>query len=238
MDPLAHADRERRILSLWERAVGRSRWTREDELLGGAGEPRGLGDRNRALLAIRNALFGRDWPLRSDCPACGTACEFEVDSVDLVDALAGQIEPAQGSAELDWHGRSIPVRALTADDLRGVADHDDIAGAARALMARCLPPDLDPSQLSENDVDALEGWIESLDPAAAITFALACPACGHQWQALVDVANALWTEVQRAAELSLTDVDALARAYGWSEEQVISLPPVRRAAYLQLVAAS
>lgn len=237
MDPPAHADRERRILSLWERAVGRSRWYRDDELLGGAGEPRGIGHRNCALLAIRNALFGSDWPLRSDCPACGLACEFEVDSVDLAEALARQ-PPAKGSGELEWHGRSTAIRALTADDLRGIADHDDIVSAARALAARCLPPDVDPSQLSANDVDELGGWIESLDPAAAIAFALVCPACGHQWSAPLDVADALWTEVQRAAELSLTDVDALARAYGWTEEQVISLSPVRRAAYLQLVAAS
>lgn len=237
MDPPAHADRERRILSLWERAVGRPRWARDDALLGGAGAPAGLGERNRALLAIRNALFGRDWPLRSDCPACGTACEFEADSVDLVEALARQ-PPAQGSAELDWHGRSTAIRALTADDLRGIADHDDIAGAARALAARCLPADVDASQLSEEDVEELGGWIERLDPAAAISFALACPACGHQWPAPVDVADALWTEVQRAAELALTDVDALARAYGWTEEQVIGLSPVRRAAYLQLVGAA
>jgi hypothetical protein len=33
----------------------------------------------------------------------------------------------------------------------------------------------------------------------------------------------------------LLDVDALARAYGWSEPQVLALSATRRAAYLQLI---
>jgi hypothetical protein len=236
VDPPAHADRERRILALWERAVGLRRWTRDDALLRDAGGPSALGDRNRALLALRNALFGPSWPLRSDCPACATACEFAIDSVALAEGL--DVQPrADAGAGFDWRGRPIAVRAPSAEDLRGIAQHDDVAGAARALLARCLPPGFDLSQLGEDELEALEDRIESLDPAAAISFALTCPDCGHQWPAPVDVADALWTELQRAAELSLTDIDALARAYGWTEEQVMSLSPVRRAAYLQLVAA-
>lgn len=236
MDRPAHVDREKRILSLWERAVGRSRWHRDDALLEDAGAPAALGDRNRALLAVRNALFGRDWPLRSECPGCGAECEFAVDGVALAEGLDSQPR-ADARARFDWHGRPIVLRAPTADDLRVIADHDDVAGAARALLSRCLPAGLDPAQLGEDDIVALEGWIEKLDPAAAVTFALTCPACGDEWRAPFDVAEALWTELQRAAELSLTDVDALARAYGWTEDEVMELSPVRRAAYLQLVAA-
>ena len=36
---------------------------------------------------------------------------------------------------------------------------------------------------------------------------------------------------------TILDIDALARAYGWTEQQVLSLPPLRRAAYLQIVSA-
>ena len=71
-----------------------------------------------------------------------------------------------------------------------------------------------------------------------VSFALECPDCGHRWPAPVDVAEALWMEVQRAAERLLAEIDALARAYGWSEEEIVSLSPVRRAAYLQLVSAT
>ncbi len=40
---------------------------------------------------------------------------------------------------------------------------------------------------------------------------------------------------KRAAEQSLVEVDALARAYGWTEAEIMQLSPTRRAAYLQLV---
>ena len=55
---------------------------------------------------------------------------------------------------------------------------------------------------------------------------------------MIDIAPALWAEVQAAAERSLLEVDALAREYGWSEAEVMALPHARRAAYLQLVGAS
>ena len=34
----------------------------------------------------------------------------------------------------------------------------------------------------------------------------------------------------------LLDIHALARAYGWSESDILALPPRRRQAYLELVA--
>ena len=37
------------------------------------------------------------------------------------------------------------------------------------------------------------------------------------------------------AERTLADVDTLARAYGWTEAEVMELSPTRRAAYLQLL---
>ncbi|MEO8455609.1 MAG: hypothetical protein ABI454_10645 [Sphingomicrobium sp.] len=237
MNPAAHSDRERRILSLWERAVCRGRWDRDDALLADAGRLPGLGDRNRELLAMRAALFGRNWLLRSDCPTCAAESEFPIDALGLAEALKRAPVDGSGGGTVEWNGRVIVVRAPTADDLRSIAAQDDIEDAAQALLATCIPPDMGAEPLSEEDIGLLERRIESLDPAAIVSFALACPACGHEWTSPLDVADALWTELKRAAERSFTDVDALARTYGWTEEQVIDLSPVRRAAYLQLVAA-
>jgi hypothetical protein len=44
----------------------------------------------------------------------------------------------------------------------------------------------------------------------------------------------LWQKVQLAAERLLLDIDTLARAYGWTESDVLRLSPVRRAAYVQM----
>ena len=43
--------------------------------------------------------------------------------------------------------------------------------------------------------------------------------------------------MRTAAERLFLDIDALARAYGWTEREILNLPPARRAAYLQIVTA-
>jgi hypothetical protein len=222
---------------LWERAVGRPRRDRDEALLDDAGGPRALGERNRALIAIRTGLFGRDWPLKSGCQACGGVCEFAIDGVVLAENLE-LMAAGGGEGVVEWQGREIVLRALTADDLDAVAGRPDVSSAVRSLAARCIPAEVEPGELTEDQIDLIGQHLERLDPAAMISLALECPDCGHRWPAPIDVGDALWTEVQRSAERLLTEIDALARAYGWTEEEVVGLSPVRRAAYLQLVAAS
>jgi hypothetical protein len=45
----------------------------------------------------------------------------------------------------------------------------------------------------------------------------------------------VWAELQARATALLADVHVLASAYGWTEPQVLSLSPERRAAYLELI---
>ncbi len=235
--PAARA-REPQILALWERGVGLGHWAREDSLLVTLGPPpAALGARNAALLRLRGQLFDRAWPLCSRCPACAADCEFVADCLALADDLSAVAAPP-GTARVDRSGRSIALRAPTVHDLREIAVLPDAHSAARALLARCVSDGETLDELDEQAVADLSAHIERLDPGAVVSFALHCPDCGHDWSAAIDVGNALWSELQRAAEGALIEIDALARAYGWTEREVLSLSPVRRAAYLQLVGAS
>jgi hypothetical protein len=231
-------DRETSILLLWERAVGLSRWQRDDALFSEHGAlPRGLGARNAALLGVRSALFGTAWPLKSRCPACGCDCEFEIDSPSLAEEL-DRLVPRETSVAIACAGQPVVLRAPDIDDLRAISHLEDDRKATRALLSRCLSGDLDLSGMDEEAIDDLATGLEALDPAAVVTFGLSCPACAGEWSAVIDVGDALWTELRHAAERSLMEVDALARTYGWTEDQVMGLSPTRRAAYLQLSAVS
>lgn len=236
MRSTASAHRDREVLDLWERGVGLDRWRRDDALLADHA-PRGLGARNAALLALRNTLFDRVWPLKSSCPACETDCAFEIDSVALAEGLRLPGEAAGSSewASFDWDGRALTARAPTVDDLTAIARMPDGKGAVRALLGRCIGGDLDIAAVDDAAIDELGQRLERLDPAALVAFQLDCPACRHEWSAMLDVGEALWLELQRSAERTLADVDALARTYGWTEAEVMELSPARRAAYLQLV---
>ena len=233
----AHGDRERHVLDLWERGVGLDRWQREDALLAAETPmPRRLGARNAALLRLRNAYFHGAWPMLSTCPACAGVVEFAVDCMGLAANLAeAGVEEA---ATFEWKGEQIVARPPTVDDLRAVARVGEPDAVARALLMRCVSGGIALADADPNSVEVLGSRLEALDPAATVVFELTCPDCAHEWPALIDIAEALWKELRSRAEKILLEVDALASAYGWSEEQVLALSPVRRAAYLQLAGTS
>jgi hypothetical protein len=221
---------------LWERGVGLSRWARDDALLEAIGtRPDGLGARNAALLSLRSTLFDRAWPLLSRCPECGTDCEFETDSARLADSLQALAVAEEAAVEIN--GEQILLRAPTASDLRAISTLEDRDSAARSLLALCVSPPRGAESFDANALTELGTHLETLDPGATVSFALLCPACRHSWPAAVDVGEALWGELQRAAEKIFVDIDVLARAYGWTEADVLGMSAIRRAAYLQLAGA-
>ncbi|MGI6853771.1 hypothetical protein [Mesorhizobium sp. 1B3] len=227
--------RESDVLDLWERSVGLDRWRRDDALLGGhATAPRRLGARNLALLAVRNAHFHAALPLRSACPGCGAEVEFTVDAQALSESLAAA--PARDRAEFEWRGAAVAARPPTVDDLRAAAMEGTPNSVARAVLSRCVDG-IDAAVCDEVGLTELGDCLEALDPAAAVEFDLSCPDCAHAWSAPLDIAEALWGEVRGAAERLLLEVDTLARAYGWTEAEVLALSSTRRAAYLQMAEA-
>lgn len=235
------------LLALWERAAPAAQADRDDILLGAAhGMPPALpGARNAALLALRAQLFGKAQPLRCNCPRCAAVAEFTIDC----EALAQTLQPADEALQpqqLDAGGYHLAFRMPDADDLRYAARQAaDDDGFVRALLQRCITHCEDseghactPHALPAPVAQALSHRMEALEPGASVSFDLTCPECGEAWNAPMPVGEVVWSELQARAERLLLDVDALARAYGWNEAQVLALSPVRRAAYLQLTGAA
>lgn len=224
------------LLDLWERVVTQPSMAREDALLGAVGEiPASIGARNAALVALRAQLFGAKWQLRSECPACGESCEFGVDAYALAEQLAASLPDPARTHQLTVDGSSVSFRLPLAEDLRACARCADTDSAALALLERCLI-DAPMDALPDEARAAISTRMQELDPAALVSFEVRCPApaCAQSWSAALEVGASLHAEIKAAAERALLEVDALARAYGWSEAEVLALSPARRAAYLQL----
>jgi hypothetical protein len=86
--------------------------------------------------------------------------------------------------------------------------------------------------------DALAALAEAMGraaPAADVTLALSCPACGNGWEEGLDVGAVLWAEVAARARTLLREVHTLAAAYHWGEAEILAMTPARRRAYLQMV---
>lgn len=197
-----------------------------------------IGERDRRLLALRERLYGPTVEACATCPACREALEFQFRLHDICvettsDSLAANREfPCD-----DW---LLDFRLPDSRDLAAIVGAGDRAAATDLLAQRCLLGGRrNGESRSAHDLPAavVATWRErlgELDPQASVQLALACPACAHHWSELFDIAAFLWTEIAAYAHRLLREVDALARAYGWSEGDILQLSTGRRRAYLEM----
>lgn len=227
----------RALLDLWERSLPLNDAAREALLAAAPGVAHEtLGAQRRRLLLELQRQVGDVASLRSRCPACGEQIAFDVGLQSLLDAL-----PAADAAcehRLEHDGWQLRFRLPAPGDLLALGDEHDEQAFAIELLQRCV---LDMHEHGQPAAelppllrDRLSARMEALDPAASVAFAVTCTACAHPWSAPFDPARALMAFVHDEAEALLLDIDTLAQRYGWSEDEVLALPPLRRRAYLQL----
>lgn len=232
------------LLALWEQALPLQAAAREALLAAACGDAgaASVGTQRRRLLAALRGWLGERASLHGRCPACGEAVGFDLALAPLLQALDGDAAAGEQQLEVgDWRLRFRLPMLQDIAELNADGQHpDDIDAFARGLLQRSVIAAEQGGESRAADalpaavIDALSQRMETLDPAATLAFALACPGCGHAWSAPFDPARALWACLQTAAERTLLEVDALAGRYGWSEPQVLALSPARRRAYLQL----
>ena len=230
---------DRELIALWE--LGADRHPVDRALLLGVWArpelaPPGLADLplgalNAALLRLREAFFGPRLDAYADCRLCGARTEL----APRVDELLAASVDGDDRDELAVSG--FRFRVPNSRDLAAVASAPGPETAALALLDRCCTGR--PQGGAESDLAGLLGQVEAglemLDPAADFELALDCGACGGEWTASLNVAELLWNEVDGRARTLLAEVHALAAGYGWTEAEILSLSPRRRAAYLDFV---
>ncbi len=230
-------------LDLWQAADGRPPAERSLVLAasgGEGGEEPGvlerlpLGRRDARLLALHAALGGREFEATAPCPACGELAEFSVDP----DGLPGA--DVEAPTPLELAGFSVSWRPPDSADVVAAAAAGDAAAAERVLLARCVLAATGPDgevagpDLPEDVREALGRAMAEADPLGEVLVDVACPACETVFVADLDVAGFVWAELRVRARSLLHEVDTLARAYGWTEPEVLALAEPRRAAYLEL----
>lgn len=234
------------LLQAWESGLEQAPARRALALLACAGgEPHDalaalpVGVRDAGLFRLRRALFGDTIAALAQCPACGERLDvsFGIDDV-CPPSLLQTGEGAAAVRTLHSCGYEIAYRLPNSADLLSLA-HDDAAPAQ--LLRRCVASvthggqALAPDALPPAAVAALGEAMAAADPLARIELALSCPGCAHAWNDLLDIGAFLWKEVDAWARRTLHDVHTLARAYGWSEAEILSMTARRRDIYLDMV---
>jgi hypothetical protein len=235
------------LLWLWEVGQGQDALGRAMTILGAAFPEMsrealldlGLGQQHARLLQVRQALFGPLMQCFSECPQCQERLEYTLDAAALADAGAGAAE--QEAYETVIGEYTLRFRVLTCRDLAAVRACHDVQTARAVLAQHCLlqieragAAPAEPT-LPEAVIVQLAEQVLARDPQAETLLNLECPTCGHGWQATLEYGTFLWAELSAQARRLLHEVDALARAYGWREADILSMSAFRRQMYLKLV---
>jgi len=194
---------------------------------------------------LRALVFGPRAEAFAECPNCTERVEFPLDTMTLTlderklvrpeghASACRSGAPAYYETDANGNGNLLRFRVPTSRDLVEVVTAADDGEALRLLVQRCSAQ----KDLPDEAIAALSHAVLEADPQAEITLRLTCPACGHDWDLLFDIAEFLWREISAQAHRLLREIDTLARAYGWTEREILNLPAQRRQTYLEMLAA-
>jgi hypothetical protein len=236
------------LLEVWEAGNGELPFRRALRLLQAACpeiEPNALiamhvGRRDELLLRLRRMLFGTRIKCLVECPVCGDRLELEVE-IDVLLTNAKTNDDDMFSCFTQVEDIKINFRQPATVDLEALAMMGKQSDPREYLLRRCvlqaqrgnIPLSFD--ELPAEVLDRLELEIADRAALADIHFDARCQMCEHRWEPVFDIGAYLWLEFDVWVRKLLHEVHLLASAYGWSEADIVSLSPLRRRSYLQMV---
>jgi len=203
----------------------------EDSFEGIAAWP--IGRRNRALVRLHCSSFGPSLRGIVSCPGCGERIEVTVDGPTVAGGAADEAEGPGGTVEVNGEAFRLP----NTRDLARVARETDLRCAAVRLAEGCRLGAGASAAWSEDDLDEIGAGMARADPLAEIRVTMRCPECGREGDEALDVVAFFWAELDSRVRGLVSDIHALASAYGWSEAEILSLGEGRRALYLEALQA-
>jgi hypothetical protein len=199
-----------------------------------------IGQRDNRLLALRERIFGEALHGEAVCPDCNERVEI---SFNINEIRAESTGSDNQESELAFGDYRIRFRVLNSWDLAAIAGCTNDERARSLIIERCLVQivrnevPIDSNQIPEEVIRKAEQAIAERDPQAEILLDLNCPECGGQWQLLFDIVTFLWTEITAKAKRLLWEIHSLAKAYGWTEAEILELSDGRRQIYLEMTSA-
>ena len=236
----------REILAVWEAGLSQGPAQRALTLLAACCpkatradlEQMNIGKRDALLLAFRERVFGPHFSGVTSCPKCSATLEMAFSSSDVrADFSNESPEPFS----MNFADYEFKCRLPNSADLFAVIGARDPDAVADALFDRCLIEkrhrgvEVSTANLPAETIDAIVSEMGRRDPQADIRFALTCPDCSHQWEAIFDIVSFAWNEISAWAGRLLRQVHTLAMAYGWREIDILSMGSLRRQAYLEML---
>lgn len=194
-----------------------------------------VGTRDGLLIQFREQFFGDRTVNNAVCPACSETLEWEMKTSDLLSQKPVEWVDIPVFSAI-FEAFSLQFRLPNSADFLG-----DIPDKPFQLIRNCIisaqkkGKGCDVDTLPENILQLIESRMETEDPNANLIFNLNCPTCSYRWQVVFDILTYLWKELDAWARQRLQEVFILARAFGWSEHDILSMNAKRRQFYLEMI---
>jgi len=183
------------------------------------------------LMQMRAERFGRKMALGFVCPHCAAKAEIEFRVEDCLEAATPrQVAGVEADEERPGWLRlgAIQFRLPTAGDQIAVL-------STPRPMERIAELCLDPSARKLPQRTRAERAMAEMAPLVSRSLPAACPACKGDVPVAFHVAGLVVGEWRRAASAAHDEIDLIARAYHWSEAEILALPQSRRRAYAERI---
>jgi len=241
-----HALSDSELLNVWERGMGLPPVKRALVLLAGSCSKMSLdelaklsiGQRDSLLFRLRECTFGPQVVCLATCPVCGERLELTFNIEDIL--VAPEVNPDEDLAVV-VSGYELRFRLPNSLDLIAIVGSENTESACDLLLNRCILAirhngvQIAVDRLPTEVVNAVVELMEQADPQADVRLNLTCSACAHRWEATFDIVQFFWSEIESWTRRILFEVHLLARAYGWSEANILAMSPKRRQLYLEMV---
>jgi len=207
-----------------------------------------LGRRNRALTEMHCVSFGRNLEGQVSCPQCGENLEFRMDAEVMLDQKANA-NCGTGVPTVRTTGMAVPLgtetivvkgcsfRLPSTRDVARVARTTEPRLAAIQLLESCRTDTGERTTWLDEELEEIGESLAAADPLAEIRLTFDCAECGNRWEDSLDIVAFLWIEIENRARRLLLEVHTLAAAYGWAENEILTLSEPRRRLYLDMVRA-
>ena len=183
-----------------------------------------ISDVDRLHAVLHDHLYGDRLECRSACTECGEGFDFELSLAALLAEQDAERPPAP-DADGTWPVAGRRVRAPRLADL-------DAARTAAELLARLVVE----GEASDTGAEVTR-FLERAAPVLDLELDAACPECGSAGTPRFDLATFLAARLAAERPFLVRETHWIASRYGWSHDEIMSLPREDRRAYAGLVEA-
>jgi hypothetical protein len=188
-----------------------------------------------AALAIRRAWIGDAITADAGCPdpGCGERMEVAFGIGEYLEHHRPRpSRRATQTSDAAWYvltGIAVRFRIPTVADLLDALQDPE---PERALAGRCV----DPPDVRSGVARRVNAALSALAPRLDDLVGGACPACGAEVEFRFDPLTYTFRELKDLFSGIHREIHALASAYGWPEEEILTIPRRRRVRYASIIA--